>query len=548
LIGGDSDVLSVKTYKCSITFILLIGLWFWASDWKGKTGSAVGKNNALVASEIKLCLEEERLPWPYLEQDVNLLYQHRNYAPVWYSNGILREEAARLLQQFDQVQSIGLTKQAFPIARIRADITNFDRPCSPDHAHQARTDVRLSAAALIYLSQVKYGIVRSHQIWTAADDSTARKQLLNEFLNLCCAFEQTLQVYKPQCIQYLWFEQYITHWWKLWRQFEGKCAEYSNDLSFVVSDPVLEELVSQLLRWTGFYWNDERDITVYLDELLPAYFASKQVDEMSLYQLKWYLYQDFEATMAKIQLNLDRLKTSAPVGKDYIWINIPASELIVFDNDFPIRRHFIVVGAPRTPTPVISGPMAEVISFPRWNIPKSIVINEITPAMRRNPGYLAKKGYELVDWYGNPLEPDDVDWDEINKDYVPFRVIQEPGYMNALGVMKFNFINKYSIYLHDTNAKSYFKRENRALSHGCIRVENPLELAKYLLSEYSYKSFREQLIDQTTGHYRVDKKLQVYLRYLTCTANADGEAVFYKDIYRKDEADLRKLWACLPKW
>ncbi|MBI9064307.1 MAG: L,D-transpeptidase family protein, partial [Marinilabiliaceae bacterium] len=289
-------------------------------------------------------------------------------------------------------------------------------------------------------------------------------------------------------------------------------------------------------------------ITVYLGKLLPAYFASKQVDEMSLCQLKWHLYQDFEATMAKIQLNLDRLKASAPVGKDYIWINIPACELIVFDSEFPVQRHFVVVGAPHTPTPVISGPMAEVISFPRWNIPKSIVINEITPAMRRNSDYLAKKGYELVDWYGNYLDPEDIDWDEITKDYVPFRVIQEPGYMNALGVMKFNFINRYRIYLHDTNAKSYFKRKNRALSHGCIRVENPLELAKYLLSEYSYKSFRKHLAEKATRHYRVNKELQVYIRYLTCTVNADGELVFYEDIYGKDQADLKELWASLPKW
>lgn len=541
-------MLSVKTYRRSVTIFLLIGLWFGASGWEGNKGSVNGKSRELISIEINLCLDAEKLPWPYLEQEVNQLYQHRNYFPVWYSNGILREEAARLLQQFDQVQNIGLTKQAFPITRIRNDLVNFERPGSPDLVNRAQSDVYLSAAALIYLSQLKFGMVRTHQIWTAADDSTTREKLMDEFLNLCCAFDQTILVNEPKCIQYTWFEEHIVYWWQLWMQFERKCTEYSNNLSFAVSDPDFEELVSQLLHWTGFYLNDEGDITVYLDELLPAYFISKQVEEKNLFQLKWYLYQDFNSALELIQLNLDRLKASAPVGKDYIWINIPASELIVYENDFPVKRHFVVVGNPRTPTPEISGPMTEVISFPRWNIPKSIVIKEISPAMRRNSGYLAKKGYELVDWYGNPLDSEDVEWDEITEDYVPFRVIQEPGYMNALGVMKFNFKNKSSIYLHDTNAKSYFKRENRALSHGCIRVENPLELAKYLLSEYSYKSFREHLVEETTRHYRVNKELLVYLRYLTCDVNADGEVVFYEDYYRKDAADLKELWGSIPKW
>ncbi len=544
---GD-DVLTVQRYQRSGAIILLIGAWLWASVQEGKDDSINGWSNETIAMQINLCLVEEELPWPLLTGEVDRLYQQRNHHPIWYSNGVLREEAARLLQRFDQAHTIGLTKQAFPIDRIRNGIVKNQLPDSSDGKLQAKTDVWLSAAALVYLSQLKYGMVRTRQIWTVLEDSIPRDKLIGGLLNLCCGFDHTMSTYEPESIHCKWFTQNLSQWWTIWEQFEEKCEASSNNWFLAHSDAEFDTLVTQLLRWTGFYLNGESDITVYTDELIPSYFASRHVEAGSLIHFKRLLYDDFLAKMEMVQLNMDRLKVEAPDGRDYIWINIPASELIIYENEFPIRRHYVVVGSPHTPTPVISGPMAEVITFPRWNIPKSIVVKEISPAMRRNSGYLKKKGYELVDWYGNPMEPDDVDWEAVNEEYVPFRVIQEPGYMNALGVIKFNFINTQSIYLHDTNAKGYFKRKNRALSHGCIRVEDPLELAKYLLSESSYKSLREHLAEKTTKHYRVSKELPVYLRYLTCSVNAPDEIIFHEDFYGKDIADLNLLWSSLPKW
>lgn len=541
-----------KTYRRIVTITLILGLWLWVSFQEGDNGSANGKSYALISNQITLCIREQLLPWYYLEAELAQLYAEREHAPIWYSNGCLRLEAAKLLQQLEQSHRIGLMAKSFPISKIRIGL----HPCNDSTElvadSLALADVRLTASALVYLSQLKHGMTRTHQIWNDAKDSIARRDVQYQLDSLLWNFDQTLRDNQPSFVQYVWFKQHINSQMEQLIEFEKACQlmrdENKDVLTYACAHPEFEELLYDLWRWTGFLMNSPDDLTLPLEEVLASYMVKEHLINKSSANLRRQIISDFFATMEVVQLNLDRLKTNAPEGGDYIWINVPASELIVYETNFPVQRHLIVVGQPQTPTPVISGPMQEIVTFPQWNIPRSIVVKEISPAMRRNKGYLARKGYEVVDHYGNALSADEIDWELVNKDYVPFRVIQEPGYRNALGVIKFNFINKYSIYLHDTNTKRFFKRRNRALSHGCIRVENPLELAKYLLSDYSYKLFRENLIQNETNHFRVEKGIPVYLRYLTCDVNPDGHLILYNDVYQKDDAALKALWSSLPKW
>ena len=120
-----------------------------------------------------------------------------------------------------------------------------------------------------------------------------------------------------------------------------------------------------------------------------------------------------------------------------------------------------------------------MVTYPQWTIPASIIRQDILPQLKKDPGYLTRKGFSLVSYEGETIDPYSVDWTKYSKG-IPWKVVQGSGDDNALGVFKFNFNNPYSVYLHDTNQRYLFKNANRALSHGCVRVEKWQDLANYI--------------------------------------------------------------------
>jgi murein L,D-transpeptidase YcbB/YkuD len=205
----------------------------------------------------------------------------------------------------------------------------------------------------------------------------------------------------------------------------------------------------------------------------------------------------------------------------------------------------VIVGSPKTPTPILSGLLTHVVTYPKWNIPPSIVTKEIIPAIKRDSMYLKRKGYYLTNWQGEVLDPSKTKIDSYTDTYYPFNIAQGSGSDNALGTLKFLFKNDYDIYLHDTNSRSLFQRKERAMSHGCIRVENPEDLAKYVLSERSLIAMQKQMEKKQTGHLAVEKEIMVYIRYLTCEADKAGNVSYFKDVYQLDQKDWNLMMGSL---
>jgi L,D-transpeptidase YcbB len=241
----------------------------------------------------------------------------------------------------------------------------------------------------------------------------------------------------------------------------------------------------------------------------------------------------------RIGINLDRYKQLPVLPAKYIWVNIPGYQLQVREDSLTIFNSKIVVGKPETPTPLLTSIITDMITYPKWHIPNSIIIKEILPALKKDVTYLAKKGYSLSDYDGNEIDPASVDWSKYEKS-IPYRVIQGSGDDNALGVIKFNFPNKHSVYLHDTNQRHFFKKAKRALSHGCVRVEYWDNLACYLLDQDTV-SVRATPVDSVLRWLAVKEKhvvplrnkIPLYIRYFTCEAE-DGDLVMHEDIYGED--------------
>lgn len=247
----------------------------------------------------------------------------------------------------------------------------------------------------------------------------------------------------------------------------------------------------------------------------------------------------------RIAINLDRYKMMpAKMPLRYIWVNLPGYYLKVIENDTVRLESKVIVGAPKTRTPLLTSEISNLVTYPQWTIPNSIIVKEILPALKKNPGYLAKKGYMLVTWEGEQVDPYSVDWFKYNKG-IPYKIVQGSGDANALGILKFNFPNSYSVYMHDTNQRYLFKNENRSLSHGCVRVQEWKKLTWYIsgldsaLSENSGTDYLpadsiEAWLTRKEKHViPVKSKLPVYFRYFTAEGR-DGKLVMFQDIYGED--------------
>lgn len=246
----------------------------------------------------------------------------------------------------------------------------------------------------------------------------------------------------------------------------------------------------------------------------------------------------------QIMLNMERLRwVPAEMEQDMLLVNIPEFKLHVFEQGKQAWFCNVVVGKEATKTSIFKGNLSNVVLNPYWVVTNNIINNEILPRLKRNPGYLARNNMEVVS--GNKvLNPYTINWGSYKKN-VPFTIRQKPGKSNSLGKVKFLFPNSYSIYLHDTPAKSLFGASSRAFSHGCIRVSEPEKLALHVLKgdpswtteklEEIWKSGKEKWIN-------VRPPLSVYIVYFTAWVDNTGQLNFRKDLYGLDKTLEKEIF------
>lgn len=248
----------------------------------------------------------------------------------------------------------------------------------------------------------------------------------------------------------------------------------------------------------------------------------------------------------QMEVNLERLK-SVPkyMGDRYIVVNIPAFHMQYYDKGRPRLDMNVVVGDIENYTPVMQDTMRYIVFNPPWNVPESIAIKEILPEVKSDPGYLSRHNYIILKGAYNStdtINPEEMDWSEVSEDNFPYSIVQKPGKDNALGRIKFMFPNHLNIYLHDTPAGQMFKLEKRDLSHGCIRLEKPVELADILLSgQMDPEGIQDLLDSEETKNIKLDKKVVVYLLYQTAWIDNAGALQFRDDIYEIDSKAVAQL-------
>jgi murein L,D-transpeptidase YcbB/YkuD len=217
-------------------------------------------------------------------------------------------------------------------------------------------------------------------------------------------------------------------------------------------------------------------------------------------------------------------------------VNIPAAYLRVYQEGKSFLEMRMIVGKPATPTPTLSSRITEVIIYPYWTVPYSIATKELLPSIKRNRGFIDAGNYQVLNKNGKIMDPDAIDWASLSGSNFPYTIRQSTGCDNALGVLKLNFYNPFSVYLHDTPSKSLFMLNKRFFSHGCMRLGNPLELGHLVLGNngLAIDTLTEScLINQQPTVIPVANSLPVVVWYNPAGINENGKLVYYEDIYKK---------------
>jgi L,D-transpeptidase YcbB len=220
-----------------------------------------------------------------------------------------------------------------------------------------------------------------------------------------------------------------------------------------------------------------------------------------------------------------------------IVVNIPAAYMKVYDRSKVLLEMRMVVGKSSTPTPTLISTVDEVVLYPYWHVPYSIATKEILPILKRNPGYINTGNYQVLNQAGRIIDPGTVNWNALSRSYFPYILRQSTGCDNALGLLKLNFYSPFGVYLHDTNGKSFFKYNRRYFSHGCMRMEKPMELGHLLLKKnrVAIDTLEQKgcLLNKSPILVHADVHMPVIVWYTPAGIDSAGRVLFYEDIYGK---------------
>lgn len=249
-----------------------------------------------------------------------------------------------------------------------------------------------------------------------------------------------------------------------------------------------------------------------------------------------------EDRIVQMKVNMERWRwLTRDLEKQFILVNIANFELYIVENESPIARMRVVVGKRYRPTPVFASIMTHLVINPSWNVPRSIAVREMLPLLRKDPTYLQKENLKVFEGWkpeDKELDASAIDWASTKPAGFKFHFRQAPGPRNALGQLKFVFPNRFDVYMHDTPARDLFKKPSREFSHGCIRIERPLDLAEYALrgdSAWTHDKLDAAIASGKQRTVPLPRPLPVYIRYATAWVDRNGDLQLRRDTYNLDE-------------
>jgi murein L,D-transpeptidase YcbB/YkuD len=479
-------------------------------------------------------------------------YKRRNFQPAWVLNDIRLLQAYYLVDTIEGAYLEGLTPDHYHLRTIKALFTEVQENMSNKAPQDPETlfdlDLLLTDAFLLLGCHFSAGCVNPVTIeaeWFTKRGSVDAAAVLDIALNEN-RVKETLQSLLPPQDSYTKLKQALKAYRKIVIKGGWPAIPEGPSLKVGFQDERIIPLRQRLIL-SGYLHPDENIPTVTFDTALENAVKKFQnlhgldVDGVVGPATLKALNTSAEARARQIELNLERMRwIFRNLGQRYIIVNIADFRLNVIEKNHTSLSMRVVVGKPFWHTPVFSEKMTYIVLNPSWNVPRSIAVEETIPKIKKEPDYLAKHNMKILKgWSENAEEinPDTIDWASLDDQNFNYRFRQEPGPQNPLGRIKFMFPNEFGVYLHDTPSKRLFAKSVRSFSHGCIRLEKPLDLAEYVFKGSSDWTPEEILAEIETGEeqiVRLPEPVDIHIIYLTAWVDDDGFLHFRDDIYERD--------------
>jgi murein L,D-transpeptidase YcbB/YkuD len=478
---------------------------------------------------------------------IDELYALRDYRPAW-------SDPKMVQQLFDQVlRSVehGLNPDDFHARLLGARLNPRSR--SNDPTFSADTEILCTDALARLAITLQFGKLDPAGLDTAWNFSReiARQDPVAYLDHVLESRTVTpaLTAQGPKIPKYRWVQAALSKY---------RSIMASGGWPSVASGPVLEVGSSgqrviglrKRLRVAG-------DLTTP-DPINPEIFNSELEAGVKQFQMRHGIDADgkvgprtLEELNVPVESRIDQIRATLERGRwvfrdlpnDYLIVDIAGFQTFLFRGRQIIWKTRVQVGKPYHATPVFKDRIRYLEFNPTWTIPPGILRRSTLPAIRRDPNYLRDNNMTVLTTGGKVVDPSTVDWAATASGGFPYMIRQEPGPHNALGLVKFMFPNTYMVYLHDTPSKGLFARSERAFSSGCIRTENPFELAELMLADQGWDRARidQVLASKKTTRINLTEPMTVMLLYWTADADADGTIHFRKDLYNRDAPVIEGL-------
>lgn len=482
-------------------------------------------------------------------QKLDSFYYHRNYCSYWFGTEKPTKQLSALNTKLRELTISGESSFTSYDDAINATVKSVYETGKLDTTALAEADLKITqlfvdiANSLLVGQLTSYSNGKAH--WFVEDMS---RDVLSDLRNVNNerALDSLLNNYRPNIAGYKAllekFREIEAGNDTLYFKFSCDFLEWDS----LASDSLTPKLAERLNQW-GLITTEITELTrshtseaLTKFQILRGLPGTGELDCETVRQLN----MNKDAVLEKIALNLERLKTLPPTrGMEYILVNIPEYRLRIFKEDKLKFESRVIVGKEFNPTPVFVDTMTYLVFSPTWTVPQSIVHKEMIPNLQKDSEYYIKKNFKAYE-DGEEINQKKMDWNDKDISSRFFVFVQQPGPSNSLGLVKFIMPNDMSIYLHDTPSDYLFDRTERGLSHGCIRLEKPKELAKYLLrdnEEWNDLKIEEAMSADEPKQVNLDKKIPTEIVYLTTWINADGDLAMFPDVYGHDAEQLKML-------
>ena len=480
---------------------------------------------------------------------VNTAYQQHKYKTIWSVKDEFDPMADSLYTLVGHSKEYGLFPEDYHYEALKAVKGLLDKDST------SRLDAALWTKADVLLTEAYFTLARHLKLGRLSPDSVAVKKdsVFNEaFFEK--KFEETLgskevvsslQQLEPVYPGYQRVKSGIKRFLDSARFKSYTYIIYPFKDSLVFVSSLQNRLAEDGLMQAGSATADSMVLAAGVQKYQQAHdiTATGKITESlvrSLNNTDWEKFKTIAVTLDRYKLLPDTLPAI------YALVNLPSYQLYVYDEDTLALQSRVIVGSPKTKTPLLNSVITNFITYPQWTVPYSIIFREMLPRIQKNVGYLQRQNLMVVNGKDETVDPNTIDWSKMNQKHFPYLIRQKQGDDNSLGVMKFNFRNKYSVYLHDTNVRSMFNRPARALSHGCVRVEQWDKLSQFLVRADTVKFPADTLhawISRREKHTVYGfPRVPLFIRYFTTDAK-DGKLIFYSDIYGYDRMLKEKYFS-----